>query len=133
MTISTESQRLNVLLIDDTVAERDLYELVLRTEFDVLTASRGAEGARLAERAHPDAIVLDVMMPGIDGWQTCARLKSNATTASIPVILLTGCGESNLSERAVAVGASALLHKPCSGDRLRDTILATLGRGTASL
>jgi CheY-like chemotaxis protein len=122
--------RRNILLIDDAPTERDLYELVLRPEFDILTASRGAEGVVLAEREKPDAIVLDVMMPGMDGWETCTIIKTNSSTSEIPVILLTGSDESDLSQHAVAVGASALLRKPCCGNQLRKAIVEAIARST---
>ncbi len=118
--------RPRLLLIDDCVALRDLYELVLEREFDVLTATRGAEGAALARDLQPDAIVLDVTMPGMDGWETCALIKCHASTAHIPVILLTGADDRDLAQHATAVGASALLRKPCQANRLRDAILAAL-------
>src|SRR6266851_5152159 len=91
-------RRVKLLLIDDCVAERDLYECVLETEFNILTATRGADGLALADRARPDTIVLDVMMPGMDGWETCTHIKSNPITANIPVILLTGVDDRDLSQ-----------------------------------
>jgi CheY-like chemotaxis protein len=116
-----------VLLIDDSVDQRDLYELALEDEFTVLTAARGREGVAVARRARPDVIVLDVMMPGMDGWETCARLKSAPETAHIPVVMLTGAPDGDLREHAAAVGAFEVLTKPCSVDRLRGAILAALG------
>lgn len=125
--------RPQLLLIDDTLEQRDLYQMALEREFNILTAARGADGVSLASTARPDLIVLDVMMPGMDGWETCAALKSHETTADIPVILLTAATDSDLSQHAVAVGATALLRKPCPADRLRATILTTLSnRPTAS-
>ena len=118
--------RPRLLLIDDCVALRDLYELALEREFDVLTATRGAEGAALARDVQPDAIVLDVAMPGMDGWETCALIKCDDSTAHIPVILLTGTDDRDLAQHATAVGAAAVLRKPCQADRLRDAILAAL-------
>lgn len=115
--------RPNILLIDDCAEQRDLYEFALAHDFNVLTAARGAEGASLAARERPDAIILDVLMPGMDGWETCTHIKSNARTAHIPVILLTGTNDRDLSQHAMAVGATALLKKPCPADRLRDAIL----------
>jgi CheY-like chemotaxis protein len=118
--------RRTLLLVDDCVAQRDLYETALRMNFTILTASRGDEGLAIAARELPDAIVLDVMMPGLDGWQTCRRLKSNATTADIPIIFLTGQDDGDLSEQAAAVGGSVVLRKPCPVEQLRDTICSTL-------
>lgn len=115
-----------VLLIDDCGTERDLYELALEHDFHILTASRGSEGASLAQRRRPDAIVLDVLMPGMDGWETCTLIKSDSITADIPVILLTGADDRDLSQHAMAVGATALLRKPCALDRLRHTIVSSI-------
>ena len=117
-----------VLLIDDCVTERDLYELALEREYHILTAARGWEGVTMAQRARPDAIVLDVLMPGMDGWETCTLIKCDSITADIPVILLTGADDVDLSQHAIAVGATALLRKPCPLDTLRDTIAEIVRR-----
>jgi two-component system cell cycle response regulator len=104
--------------VDDCCAERDLYELVLTPEFRVLTASRGHDALAMAATEHPDVIVLDVLMPGLDGWETCTRMKIDPATADTPVLLLTGSNDGDLSQHAIAVGADAVEHKPCSADRL---------------
>jgi response regulator RpfG family c-di-GMP phosphodiesterase len=121
------SDKSTVLLVDDCVAERHFYEMTLGTRFNVLTADRGLDGLTLAIARRPDLIVLDVKMPGLDGWETCTRIKSHPATADIPVILLTGCDDRDLSQHATAVGASAVLNKPCPPDRLNEQILAALG------
>jgi CheY-like chemotaxis protein len=121
------ASRMRLLLVDDTVAQRDLYEMMLEHEFAVSTANRGAEGIVKAVRDRPDVIVLDVMMPGLSGWDTCAEIKSHPATAHIPVILLTGTDDHDLSTHAVAVGAAALLRKPCPADTLTQTIRQVLG------
>jgi DNA-binding response OmpR family regulator len=121
--------RLNLLLVDDCVAERDLYEMSLATEFNIRTAGRGDEGVALAAAERPDAIVLDVMMPGMSGWEACMAIRCNATTATIPVILLTSLGDHDLPMRAMAVGATALLRKPCPTDQLKATILEAVQQG----
>jgi CheY-like chemotaxis protein len=118
----TLEPRRRLLLVDDCVPQRDLYELALEQEFEILTASRGAEGVELAARARPDAILLDVLMPEMDGWEACTRIRCDAATADIPVILLTAADDRDLSQHAMAVGASALLRKPCSVKHLRRTI-----------
>jgi CheY-like chemotaxis protein len=81
--------RRNLLLVDNCLEQRDLYERALKQEFEILTATRGPEGVTLAEKVRPDAIILDADMAGWEGWETCTELKSNANTADIPVILLT--------------------------------------------
>jgi CheY-like chemotaxis protein len=126
-----EPQPPTLLLIDDCVAQRDLYEIALGAEFTILTATRGEDGVALATANHPDAIVLDVVMPGLDGWATCARIKSQNDTADIPVVLLTGVDDVDLSAHAAAVGASAVLKKPCPADRLKDAVLMAMGRSAS--
>ena len=125
-------QRPTLLLVDDCVAQRDLYELALERDFKVLTAARGVEALAIASCQQPDVIVLDVMMPGMDGWETCTHIKSNAITAHIPVVLLTGADDGDLSQHAMAVGAAALLSKPCSASRLRETVFAALNESDHS-
>jgi CheY-like chemotaxis protein len=118
--------RPKLLLVDDCVAERDLYEMVLAREFNILTANRGSDGVHMALSERPDVVVLDVNMPGLDGWTTCTFIKSHPDTADIPVVLLTGADDIDLTQHAVAVGASALLTKPCAADKLRNTIRQAL-------
>jgi CheY-like chemotaxis protein len=122
-----EPSRLTLLLVDDCVAEREFYAQALETEFNILTAGRGSDGVTLALNERPDLVLLDVAMPGMDGWTTCTYIKSHPDTADIPVVLLTGTDDVDLTQHAVAVGASALLTKPCQPDKLRNTIRQALG------
>lgn len=124
------TDRPTLLLVDDCIAQRDLYEMALQVQFKVLTASRGDEGLEVASREHPDLIVLDVMMPGLNGWETCTRLKSHKETADIPIVFLTSRDDQDLSQHAKAVGGSLLLRKPCTADRLLISIRSTLGVST---
>jgi CheY-like chemotaxis protein len=110
-----------LLLIDDSGGPRE-YELARSGEFDILTVARGNDGVALAASALPDAIVLDLVTCGLDGWATCARIKLNPATAGIPIILLTATNEPDLSDRAQAAGAVAVLLTPCAADTLRDTV-----------
>ena len=129
--VSNAHGKPTVLLIDDSSADRQYYEMALEHEFHIVTAGRGWEGATLAQRMRPDAIVLDVMMPAMDGWETCTWIKADSITCEIPVILLTGADDRDLSQHATAVGATALLRKPCSLQELRETILqAMTNRGS---
>jgi CheY-like chemotaxis protein len=111
-----------VLVIDDDPAVRDLMGRFLSREgFRIEVAAGGEEGLRLARELRPDAITLDVMMPGLDGWAVLAALKAETATADIPVVMLTIVDDKNLG---YALGATEYLTKPIDRERL----LAVLGR-----
>ena len=106
-----------VLVVDDEETVRDLMRRFLAREgFDVVTASDGEEGLRLAHQLHPALITLDVLMPGLDGWSVLQALKADPDLASIPVVMLTILDEQN---RGYALGAADYLTKPIQRDRLR--------------
>jgi signal transduction histidine kinase/CheY-like chemotaxis protein len=105
-----------VLIIDDDAATRDLLARFLTREgFRVETASGGEEGLRRARALRPDAITLDVMMPGMDGWAVLTALKSDAELASIPVVMVTIVDDKNMG---FALGASDYMTKPINRDQL---------------
>ena len=114
--------RPQVLLVDDSAEFRDLYAVMLEQTAGVITCSRGEDALTLAATHRLDAIVLDVMMPGMDGWRTCERLKANPLTSGIPVIMLTSWDGPDVPARAERVGASAVLIKPCPFERLLNAI-----------
>lgn len=104
--------RPTALVIDDNADIRTLVYGLLCDKYNILQASNGAQGIRMASRYIPDIIICDVMMPGIDGLETCRHLKNEVTTSHIPVLLLTACA---LDEQRVAgyeCGADAYLSKP---------------------
>jgi GAF domain-containing protein/CheY-like chemotaxis protein/anti-sigma regulatory factor (Ser/Thr protein kinase) len=105
-----------VLVIDDEAAVRDLMQRFLTKEgFRVVTAPGGEEGLRRARELRPDAITLDVMMPGMDGWAVLSALKADADVADIPVVMLTIVDDKNLG---YALGAADYLTKPIDRERL---------------
>jgi hypothetical protein len=105
-----------VLVIDDEATVRDLMQRFLIKEgFPVVTAASGEEGLRWARELRPDAITLDVMMPGMDGWAVLSALKADPDIAEIPVIMLTIVDDRNLG---YALGASDYLTKPIDRERL---------------
>ena len=120
----TGQRRPEVLLIDDCGDQRDLYELLLESEFDVVGAAGGVQGLALAAARRPDVIVLDIEMPGMDGIETCRRLKADPSTASIPVVMLTG--SDYLPAETLLAGVFAVLEKPCPDRKLVDTIVAAI-------
>ncbi len=109
-----------ILVIDDDPTIHDLLRRFLSKKgFEVKTAKTGAEGVRLAKLLQPEAITLDVMMPGMDGWSVLTSLKANPQTADIPVIMMTMVDDQNLG---YALGATEYLLKPIDGKKL-ETIL----------
>ena len=115
-----------VLLIDDAVDELDLYEMLLEDAYAVLRATRGVTGYDVACIEQPDIIVLDLMMPDLDGWTVCRMLKTNQATRRIPVVILTALDSDAAFDRARRAGAVAVMRKPCDIDALVMTIDAAL-------
>ena len=102
-----------VLAVDDVVANVRLLEAKLSAEyFEVVTALNGPEALAAVHAAPPDIVLLDVMMPGMDGVEVCRRIKSSAATAHIPVILLTALDQPEDRARGLAAGADDFLTKP---------------------
>ena len=105
-----------ILVIDDDPTIHDLLKRFLgKKGFEVRTATTGAEGVRLAKILQPEAITLDVMMPGMDGWSVLTSLKANPQTADIPVIMMTMVDDQNLG---YALGATEYLLKPIDSKKL---------------
>ena len=105
-----------MLAIDDEPAVRDLVQRFLSKEgLRVVTAASGEEGLKLARELRPNAITLDVLMPGMDGWTVLAALKADPALAEIPVIMLSIMNDRNMG---YALGASEYLHKPIEHEAL---------------
>jgi CheY-like chemotaxis protein len=117
-----------LLLIDDEDDIREVARLSLElvAHWEVFTASSGLEGVACAEAAQPDAILLDVMMPGMDGAATYARLQSTPATRDIPVVLLTAKIFDGASDRRGLQGIT-VISKPFDPLRLPSQIAAALG------
>jgi two-component system, cell cycle response regulator len=102
-----------ILVVDDIPANVKLLEAKLSAEyFDVLTAQDGISALSTAEREQPDIILLDVMMPGLDGFETCRRLKQSRETAHIPVVMVTALDQSSDRVKGLDAGADDFLTKP---------------------
>ena len=122
-----------ILIIDDDISLCQILDITFTVEGAmVITANDGREGLQKFFAHRPPLVVLDVNMLHMDGWETCTRIKCDAITADIPVILLTGADDRDLTQHANAVGASALLQKPCPAERLRAAIVSVLDRAAIS-
>jgi DNA-binding response OmpR family regulator len=119
-----------ILIIDDDASVCELMERNLDQEgFRARAAHSGEEGLRMARQLHPSAIILDVVMPGLDGWGVLAALKSDSGTAEIPSIMVSMLDE---RERGLRMGADEYMMKPFGRDRLSDLLRKHLGNQTGA-
>jgi CheY-like chemotaxis protein len=108
-----------VLLVDDSEDNREVYAQYLAfSGFRVEIAVDGVEAVEKAASLHPDVIVMDLSLPRLDGWEATRQIKSAPATSDIPVIALTGHAVSESKRRALDVGCSGYLTKPCLPDIL---------------
>jgi CheY-like chemotaxis protein len=109
-----------VLIADDNRDTREMHALYLSMlGYSVAVAADGREAVQSARSHRPDLIVMDLDMPEVDGWTAIRELKSDALTAAIPVIVLTGHDfKTELKDVAIAVGAVSYLMKPCFPEQL---------------
>jgi CheY-like chemotaxis protein len=104
---------LTVLVVDDDPVSRRLIRDILESaEFVVQEAADGTEGLAQAERLQPDVILLDILMPGLDGYETCARLRTHPATRAIPVVFVTSSPDSTVNRRAYTLGVLGCIPKP---------------------
>jgi DNA-binding response OmpR family regulator len=124
-----ERERPLVLVADD---DEDILELVClqleRGNMDVIQARNGDEALALVRERLPDLAVLDVMMPGINGYEVVKKLRSSEHAGAMPLILLTARAGGGDAQHGYQVGADAYIKKPFSPAELRDRVEALLGR-----
>jgi len=112
-----------ILVVDDEVNITQILEFSIGAEgFEVITAQNGEEAIERARRERPDLIILDIMMPKIDGYEACRILKANPLTKNIPVVLLTAKGRDIDRRLGYEVGATDYIVKPFSPNKLIERI-----------
>ncbi|MGD1047213.1 MAG: response regulator [Candidatus Krumholzibacteriaceae bacterium] len=112
-----------ILVVDDEVNITQILEFSIGAEgFEVISAQNGEEAIEKARREQPDLIILDIMMPKIDGYEACRILKANPLTKNIPVVLLTAKGRDIDRRLGMEVGATDYIVKPFSPNRLVERI-----------
>jgi DNA-binding response OmpR family regulator len=122
---------LNILVVEDEPTVREVVARYLQREgYAVSTASDGEEGLRLAVELRPDLLVLDLMLPGLDGLEVCRQLR---TTLQTPVVMLTAKGEDHDVVLGLGLGADDYIRKPFSPVELVARVKAVLRRGQAQL
>lgn len=116
-----------ILLIEDDPLSASLVELLLNHEgYQVLTATNGFHGLRMAQASPPDLILLDLMLPGIDGFEVLNRLRADPQTAAVPVIILSAKSQPSDKRTAARIGANAYLSKSYKRAELLDLVHSLL-------
>lgn len=120
--------RKKILFIEDETELVDLMRKRLETNnYQMIAAYDGEEGLKKVEQEKPDLILLDVVLPKIDGLELCRRLKTDPETKSIPIIIVTGSGGKDLPERCLAANADDLIIKPFEAKELLEKIKKFIG------
>jgi CheY-like chemotaxis protein len=103
-----------ILVVDDYADNREMYSAYLRFQgLEVVEAANGTEALEHAFERLPDLVVMDLSLPGVDGWEATRLLKADARTKHIPVIAVTGHALAGAPERAAEAGCDGFLTKPC--------------------
>ncbi len=120
-----------ILVVDDEVYIVHILDFSLGMEgYEVITALDGEQALEKARAEHPDLVVLDVMMPKLDGYETCRMLKADEATRHIPIILLSAKGRNADQKVGYDVGADDYITKPFSPRKLVERINSLLGQGS---
>ncbi len=121
--------RKRILVVDDEIYIVHILEFSLTMEgYSVLTASDGEEALRIIEQERPDLVVLDIMMPKLDGYEVCRRLRQDEQFRSLPVILLSAKGRPIDREAGLSAGADDYITKPFSPRKLLEKMRELLDR-----
>jgi DNA-binding response OmpR family regulator len=121
--------RKKILLVDDSSTVLLMEKMILsKSEYDVVTARDGVEGVEKARCELPDLILMDVVMPRMDGFEAVRKLREDDSTRSIPVIMVTTRGELQSVETGYASGCSDYVTKPINGLELLTKVRSCLGQ-----
>lgn len=118
--MSNKHQNAIILAVDDAPENLDIVRNLLASRYTVKAAVNGPMALKIAEKQPPDLILLDIQMPGIDGYEVCRRLKADPATSAIPVIFLTG--EGGVESEVAEAGGNDYVTKPVEPGALLSTI-----------
>ena len=117
-----------ILAVDDTPENLDVVKGILAPETIVRVAINGIVALKIAQKQSPDLILLDINMPGMDGYEVCSKLKSDESTAHIPVIFLTAELDSASKQKGLDLGAVDYVTKPISPEVLKESVRRQLSQ-----
>ncbi|MBF0368937.1 MAG: response regulator [Magnetococcales bacterium] len=115
-----------ILVVDDVPANIKMVAAILQGLYDLRIALNGVDALKIAGSQKLDLILLDVVMPGMDGYAVCKQLKNNPATRDIPVLFITGHADDAETRRGLDLGAADILRKPLKPDLLRASVVAQL-------
>ena len=122
-----DKQSITILVIEDHEAFRDiLVKILTLNHYRVVAVDLGSQGLQAAKQEKPDVIILDIMMPELDGYETCRRLRAMPELANVPIIMLTALSAKEVKIKAQEAGANACLSKPCPINVLETVIRENL-------
>jgi len=117
--MSANGTSASILVVDDEDMIRSLLRLILvREGYEVMEAENGEDALSMVREEKPDLVLLDVMMPGMDGFTVCERLRQSPDTADLPIIMLSARTDSHYGRESRRVGATKYLTKPVVADML---------------
>lgn len=118
-----------ILIIEDDPATLRLVDYSLKQEgYQVITASNGLDGMRKALNEAPDLVILDIMLPGLDGYEICYRLRAELSTAHLPILMFSAKAQEIDKETGKKVGADDYLTKPSAPSEIIDHVARLLAR-----
>jgi CheY-like chemotaxis protein len=117
------NNKITILIVDDEIVSRYTMEALLESENVTLVfAENGVQGLEKAEAMKPDLILLDVMMPGMNGFEVCRRLRANPRMANLPVVMVTAWDDPTARLRCLEIGATDVVCKPFKRDDLHNLV-----------
>jgi CheY-like chemotaxis protein len=117
------NNKITILIVDDEIVSRYTMEALLESEkFTLVFAENGIQGLEKAEAMKPDLILLDVMMPGMNGFEVCRRLRANPRMANLPVVMVTAWDDPTARLRCLEIGATDVVCKPFKRDDLHNLV-----------
>jgi len=128
MTLPVSTVKPKLLVVDDEPQIREILRDLLAEKFEIMEGADGLEAVRLAQELRPDVILMDVMMPGLDGISAVKRLRENDETRPIPVLMLTAANSTRQRIRAFDLGADDYISKPFEVDEVIARIQSKLNR-----
>jgi len=120
----------SILAVDDVRDNLDILVELLSDDYNMKAAPSGKVALKIAEKTHPDLILLDIMMPEMDGYEVLKTLKANEETSGIPVVFVTANDNEKERRKGLAMGAAGYLAKPVDPVRLKDICRGLIGEST---